>query len=40
MPDQHIGYIAFNWLTLGQLLSIPMIIFGMIFLLMAYKLND
>ena len=31
MPDQHIGYIAFNWLTLGQLLSIPMIIFGMIF---------
>ena len=40
MPDQHIGYIAFNWLTLGQLLSIPLIIFGMIFLVTAYKLND
>ena len=28
VPDQAIGYIAFNWLTMGQLLSIPMMIFG------------
>lgn len=29
MPDAEIGYIAFGWLTMGQLLSIPMIIFGL-----------
>lgn len=28
VPDQTVGYIAFNWLTMGQLLSIPMMIFG------------
>lgn len=32
-PDQHIGFIAFNWLTLGQLLSLPMIIIGIIMLI-------
>lgn len=29
VPDAHISYIAFNWLTEGQLLSLPMIIFGL-----------
>lgn len=28
MPDAHIGYLAFGWLTLGQLLCIPLLIFG------------
>lgn len=28
-PDAHLGYIAFGWLTQGQLLSIPMILFGL-----------
>ena len=37
IPDQHIGYIAFNWLTMGQLLTIPMVIFGIIFFIMAYQ---
>lgn len=27
-PDQQLGFIAFNWLTMGQLLSIPMILLG------------
>jgi phosphatidylglycerol:prolipoprotein diacylglycerol transferase len=27
-PDQQLGYIAFDWLTMGQLLSIPMILLG------------
>ncbi|MEC7875212.1 MAG: prolipoprotein diacylglyceryl transferase [Pseudomonadota bacterium] len=40
MPDQHIGYIAFNWLTMGQLLTIPMIILGTIFLIMAYRVDN
>ncbi|WP_404362829.1 prolipoprotein diacylglyceryl transferase [Marinobacter sp.] len=29
-PDPHIGFIAFDWLTMGQLLSIPMVLAGLI----------
>jgi phosphatidylglycerol:prolipoprotein diacylglycerol transferase len=28
LPDAHIGYLAFGWLTMGQLLSAPMIAAG------------
>jgi phosphatidylglycerol:prolipoprotein diacylglycerol transferase len=28
-PDAHIGYIAFGWLTQGQLLSVPMVLAGL-----------
>ena len=31
-PDSHIGFIAFEWLTMGQLLSLPMLIAGMVFI--------
>jgi len=27
-PDVQLGYIAFNWLTMGQILSIPMLLVG------------
>lgn len=27
-PDAHIGYLAFGWLTMGQVLSAPMIVAG------------
>ena len=37
MPDSHIGYLAFDWLTMGQLLSFPMIVVGAILLIMAYR---
>lgn len=36
-PDLQIGFIAFGWLTKGQLLSLPMIIFGAILLILAYR---
>ncbi len=36
-PDAHIGYLAFNWFTMGQLLSIPMIVYGIYLLFSAYK---
>ncbi len=36
-PDAHIGYLAFGWLTEGQLLSLPMIIAGAAIMLFAYK---
>lgn len=29
LPDAHLGYLAFGWLTMGQLLSLPMIGFGL-----------
>ena len=35
LPDSHLGFIAFEWLTMGQLLSLPMIIIGMIFIFYA-----
>ncbi len=40
MPDAHIGYIAFGWLTMGQLLSAPMILGGIALLGWAYSRND
>jgi phosphatidylglycerol:prolipoprotein diacylglycerol transferase len=36
-PDADIGFIAFQWLTMGQLLSAPMILIGMYFVFRAYQ---
>ena len=36
-PDLHIGFIAFDWLTMGQLLSMPMVIVGFSLLVFAYN---
>jgi len=33
MPDPQLGFIAFGWLTMGQLLSLPMILIGFILLI-------
>ncbi len=35
-PDAHIGYIAFGWLTMGQLLSLPMLLAGIALIAWAY----
>lgn len=32
-PDSHLNYLAFNWLTMGMVLTLPMIIFGLYLLL-------
>jgi phosphatidylglycerol:prolipoprotein diacylglycerol transferase len=37
MPDLHIGYLAMNWFTMGQLLSLPMLLFGALLLYLAYS---
>lgn len=37
LPDADIGYIAFDWLTMGQILSLPMIIIGVIMFMIAHK---
>lgn len=36
-PDLHIGFVAGGWLTMGMVLSVPMIILGMVFMWMAYR---
>ncbi|MDB3992123.1 prolipoprotein diacylglyceryl transferase [Gammaproteobacteria bacterium] len=36
-PDLHIGFIAFDWLTMGQLLSLPMVIVGFSLVVFAYN---
>ncbi len=35
-PDGQLGFIAFDWLTMGQLLSAPMVLAGAIMLWLAY----
>lgn len=36
-PDRHIGYLAFDWLTMGQVLTLPMIAIGIGGLCWAYR---
>ena len=36
-PDAHIGYLTGNWLTMGQLLSLPMLLAGIAVLLYARR---
>ncbi|MDP0589145.1 MAG: prolipoprotein diacylglyceryl transferase [Candidatus Endonucleobacter bathymodioli] len=38
-PDAHLGYLAFDWLTMGQILSLPMVILGSWFIYYGYKYN-
>jgi len=38
LPDAHIGYLLHtNWLTMGMLLSVPMIVVGLLFMKIAYN---
>ena len=39
-PDAHLGFIAFDWLTMGQLLSLPMILMGALFMAWAYRRQE
>jgi phosphatidylglycerol:prolipoprotein diacylglycerol transferase len=34
-PDVQIGFIAFDWLTMGQILSLPLIVVGIVLLWMS-----
>ncbi|MBZ2189181.1 prolipoprotein diacylglyceryl transferase [Alcanivorax sp. JB21] len=36
-PDAHIGFIAFDWLTMGQILSLPMVVIGVAMMVWAYR---
>ncbi|MBL4821445.1 MAG: prolipoprotein diacylglyceryl transferase [Gammaproteobacteria bacterium] len=39
-PDEGIGFIAFQWMTMGQLLSTPMIVAGVVLLALAYRTQE
>ena len=36
-PDQHLGFLAMEWLTMGMVLSLPMILAGVVIMVMAYR---
>lgn len=36
-PDEWLGFVALNWMSMGQLLSLPMIIAGAALLVIAYR---
>ena len=36
-PDPQLGFIAFGWLTMGQLLSVPLILLGSFLLYLAHR---
>lgn len=36
-PDAHLGYLAFGWLTMGQILCIPLIVLGAGLIVRAYS---
>ena len=40
VPDENRGYLLFDWVTMGQILSTPMIVAGLIMLIVAYRRND
>jgi len=37
MPDVQLGYLALGWLTMGQLLTLPMLLLGTFLLFKAYQ---
>ena len=37
IPDAHLDYLALGWVTMGQVLSAPMIIIGALLLILVYR---
>jgi phosphatidylglycerol:prolipoprotein diacylglycerol transferase len=40
LPDANIGYLVGDWLTMGMLLTTPMILIGAIVMIFAYRRNQ
>jgi phosphatidylglycerol:prolipoprotein diacylglycerol transferase len=39
-PDDHLGFLAMQWLTMGMLLSLPMIAAGFIIIMFAKRFSS
>jgi phosphatidylglycerol---prolipoprotein diacylglyceryl transferase len=37
VPDENLGYLAFGWLTMGQLLSLPLVALGVVLLALSRR---
>jgi phosphatidylglycerol:prolipoprotein diacylglycerol transferase len=40
LPDAHMGYLAWGWLTMGQVLSLPLIVLGIVLLAFSARRNE
>ena len=40
VPDENRGYLLFDWVTMGQILSLPMIVAGAVMLAYAYRTRE
>ncbi|MCU0760333.1 MAG: prolipoprotein diacylglyceryl transferase [Steroidobacteraceae bacterium] len=40
VPDAHVGYLAGGWLTMGMVLSSPMLAAGVVLLVLAYRRDE
>ena len=36
-PDAHLGFVALHWMTMGQILSIPLILLGIVLWVLAHR---
>jgi phosphatidylglycerol---prolipoprotein diacylglyceryl transferase len=40
IPDENRGYLLFDWVTMGQILTTPMILIGIALMVIAYRRNE
>lgn len=40
VPDENRGYLLFGWVTMGQVLTTPMILIGLALMFIAYRRNE
>jgi len=40
VPDAHLGYLALDWVTMGQILTVPMVAVGAIMLAMGFRSRE
>jgi phosphatidylglycerol---prolipoprotein diacylglyceryl transferase len=40
VPDENRGYLFFDWVTMGQVLTTPMILIGLALMIIAYRRNE
>ena len=36
-PDAHLGFVALDWMTMGQILSVPLILFGAVLWVISHR---
>ncbi len=39
-PDAHLGFVALDWVTMGQVLSIPLVLLGAVLWVIAHRKQD